>query len=126
MNILLVDDNLLMQQVLDRFLGTLGYSVAMVGRADEAVELARRSPPALILLDLHLPDSDGPLALERIRALPGCESIPVIGISGMDEQDARQIMTPSFTAYLPKPIDLDVLEATVRQYVAAPDTRSIG
>ena len=45
MDILLVDDNPLMQQLIARFLGDLGYQVRVAGRADEAITLARSKPP---------------------------------------------------------------------------------
>ena len=126
MDILLVDDNLLMQQVLERFLGSLGYVVKPALRADEALAQARRSPPALILMDLHLPDRDGVDALSDIRALPGCADIPAIAMSGMDEHEARNLLTDDFSMYVAKPIDLDVLERTVRGYMEASQARSVG
>jgi CheY-like chemotaxis protein len=126
MDILLVDDNLLMQQVLHRFLGSLGYTVELAGRADEALEKASQSRAALILMDLYLPDRDGPEAIHAIRALPGYEMVPAIAMSGLDERDARQIMTSDFSAYIAKPVDLDALENMVRQYVAESNARSMG
>ena len=126
MDILLVDDNLLMQQVLERFLGSLGYRVRPAGRADEAVEQARQMPPALILMDLHLPDRDGVVALQMIRALPGCLNIPAIAMSGLDEHDARSLITTDFSTYVAKPIDLDALEQTVQQYMVASQARTVG
>lgn len=126
MNILLVDDNLLMQQVLERFLGSLGYSVVAAARADEAIELARQHQPALILMDLHLPDRGGTETLDLIRDLPGYRHIPAIAMSGMDEQDARNIMSNEFSAFLPKPVDLDALESAVREYTVASRSHSVG
>jgi two-component system cell cycle response regulator DivK len=125
-DILLVDDNPLMQQLIVRFLSDLGYKVAAAGRADEAIELARRAVPALLLIDMHLPDRDGPEALLDIRALPGCEKTPAIAMSGLDESEARRIMTKDFAAYLPKPVDLDVLQATVMHHLGDHMTRSVG
>jgi CheY-like chemotaxis protein len=124
-DILLVDDNLLMQQLMERFLSDLGYSVAVAGRADEAIELARHAAPALFLLDIRLPDIDGPEALLALRALPGCATIPAIAMSGMDESIIQPMLTGDFAAYLPKPIDLDLLEATVVQHLGN-KTRSVG
>src|SRR5262249_38264813 len=55
-DILLVDDNPLMQQLIARFLGDLGYQVGVAGRADEAITIARDTPPLLFMIDMHLPD----------------------------------------------------------------------
>ena len=126
MDILLVDDNLLMQQLIARFLGDLGYQVGVAGRADEAIALARAMPPHLFMIDMHLPDLDGPETLHALRALPGCAEMPAIAISGMDEDDARHILTKDFAEYLIKPIDLDVLQATVVRYLGDDCAHSVG
>jgi len=125
-DILLVDDNPLMQQLIARFLGDLGYQVGVAGRADEAIALARGTPPLLLMIDMHLPDLDGPEALHALRALPGCAEMPAIAISGMDEDDARHILTKDFAEYLIKPIDLDVLQATVVRYLGDDCAHSVG
>jgi CheY-like chemotaxis protein len=125
-DILLVDDNPLMQQLIARFLGDLGYQVGVAGRADEAIALARSTPPRLFMIDMHLPDLDGPEALHALRALPGCAEMPAIAISGMDEHDARHMLTKGFAEYLAKPIDLDVLQAAVERHLGADCARSVG
>jgi CheY-like chemotaxis protein len=125
-DILLVDDNLLMQQLIARFLGDLGYHVGIAGRADEAITLARDTPPRLFMIDMHLPDLDGPEALHALRELPGCADNPAIAISGMDEHDARHMLTKDFAEYLTKPIDLDVLQATVARHLGEDRALSIG
>ena len=126
MDILLVDDNPLMQQLMARFLGDLGYTIAVAGRADEAIELARDAAPALLLLDMHLPDLDGPEALLALRQLPGCAATPAIAMSGMDEGAMPPVRAAGFIDYLSKPIDLDLLEATVAQHVSDYKARSVG
>ena len=125
MDILLVDDNALMQQLLERFLSDLGYSVAVAGRADEAIEQARRDAPGLFLLDIRLPDLDGPEALLALRAVPGCATTPAIAMSGMDESAIQPMLIGDFAAYLPKPIDFDRLEALAVQHLGN-KTRSVG
>jgi CheY-like chemotaxis protein len=125
-DILLVDDNPLMQQLIARFLGDLGYQVGVAGRADEAIALARGTPPHLFMIDMHLPDLDGPEALLALRKLPGCADNPAIAISGMDEHDARHVLTKDFAEYLTKPIDLDVLQETVARHLGADQARSVG
>jgi CheY-like chemotaxis protein len=125
-DILLVDDNPLMQQLMARFLGDLGYSVAVAGRADEAVALARQEPPALLVLDMYLPDLDGPEALLALRALPGCATTPAIAMSGLDESAVPSGRISGFVAYLAKPVDLDLLEATVARHCGNQLARGVG
>ena len=126
MDILLVDDNPLMQQLMERFLGDLGYTVAVAGRADEALALAQGSPPALVLLDMHLPDLDGPELLKALRVLPKCATTPAIAMSGMDEGAMPPVRAAGFIDYLSKPIDLDLLETTVARHIGDRNVRSIG
>jgi DNA-binding response OmpR family regulator len=61
-DILLVDDNPLMQQLIARFLGDLGYQVGVAGRADEAIALARGTPPHLFMIDTGWPRGTACLA----------------------------------------------------------------
>ena len=126
MDILLVDDNPLMQQLIARFLGDLGYRIGIAGRADEAISLARTTPPGLFMIDMHLPDLDGPEALQVLRTLPGCAAVPAIAISGLDEDEARHVMTNDFAEFLVKPVDLDVLQQTVERHLSAGFARSLG
>lgn len=126
MDILLLDDNPLMQQLMSRFLGGLGYRVAIASRAADALAIVRQSPPALLLIDIHLPDLDGPEALLMLRGVPGCANIPAIAMSGIDAGTARRIITNDFDAYLPKPVDLAVLEATIVNVLGSRLTQSIG
>jgi CheY-like chemotaxis protein len=126
MDILLVDDNPLMQQLMARFLGDLGYHILVASRADEAIALARTQAPALFLLDMHLPDLDGPDALRALRKLPGCAATPAIAMSGLDEAAIQPATLADFVAYLSKPIDLDLLEATLAQHMGDKNSRSVG
>ena len=125
MDILLVDDNPLMQQLLERFLSDLGYTVAVAGRADEALALAQGSAPALVLLDMHLPDLDGPDLLKALRVLPTCATTPAVAMSGMDEGAMPPVRAAGFIDYLSKPIDLDLLETTVARYIGNRNVRSV-
>ncbi|KPV53148.1 hypothetical protein SE17_11315 [Kouleothrix aurantiaca] len=126
MDVLLVDDNVLMQQLIARFLGEFGYQVAVAGLASEAVALARKSPPGLLMIDMHLPDLDGPDALIALRRLPGCADTPAIAISGLAEEEMRHMMMHDFNEYLVKPVDLDMLHATVARYLGPNLARSVG
>ena len=84
--ILLVDDHPITREALAALLGQHDFSV--VGQAadgEEAIELARRLQPELVLLDLSMPGLDGLGALPRIReAAPACEVV-VLTASGTEE-----------------------------------------
>jgi DNA-binding NarL/FixJ family response regulator len=84
--VLIVDDHPLTRDALSALLGQHGFSV--VGAAaggEEAVELAGRLQPELVLLDLSMPGLSGLQALPRVRdAAPGCEVV-VLTASGTEE-----------------------------------------
>src|SRR5919198_3849280 len=85
-SILIVDDHPLTREALGGLLAQHGFSV--VGQAadgEEAIDLARRLQPELVLLDLSMPGLDGLGALPRIRdAAPECEVV-VLTASGTEE-----------------------------------------
>ena len=85
-SVLIVDDHPLTRDALSALLGAHGFTV--VGAAaggEEAIDLARRLQPKLVLLDLSMPDVSGLDALPRIRAAaPGCEVV-VLTASGTEE-----------------------------------------
>ncbi len=55
-----------------------GFEAEACGMAREAVEAARRFEPDLILLDVMMPEMDGPAVLKALRAEPRTETIPVV------------------------------------------------
>jgi two-component system CheB/CheR fusion protein len=115
MYILLVDDNALMQQVIVRLLESYGHQVQAATNAAEALDLSKRRHFDLVVLDLYLPDSDGPELLAQLRQLPGYASCPAIGISGMSDTQLDRSTISCFDAFLTKPLDIDALLAAVDQ-----------
>jgi CheY-like chemotaxis protein len=78
---------------------------AMQGRL--GFELAREHRPALVLLDLHLPDLGGDLVLERLRDDPETAAIPVVIVSAdATPGQVRRLFAASAVAYLTKPLDV--------------------
>jgi DNA-binding NarL/FixJ family response regulator len=86
MRILLVDDHPITRGALAALLGQHGFSV--VGEASdgaEAIELARRHRPELVLLDLSMPGMDGLEALPRLREVVPETEVVVLTASGTEE-----------------------------------------
>ena len=77
--ILMIEDDLDIQAVARLALETLGgFTVEVCSRGREALETAPAFRPDLILLDVMMPDMDGPATLVRLRALPHMEEVPVV------------------------------------------------
>ncbi len=126
MDILFVDDNLLMQQVVARFLESLGYEVLVAGRGDDALTLVTNQRPRLLLVDLNLPDTTGEDILQAMRTQAGCATIPAIALSGLERADISPVVQQCFVDYLQKPFDLDELERVVRLHIPPLASQSVG
>lgn len=126
MQVLLVDDNPLMQQVISRFLISQGYTVEVAGDGAEALAMARRGGCQLLMIDMRLPDQEGPQLLAALRHLPGLSGCPAIAVSGLGEDDRERTVRAGFDSFLAKPIDLDELADTVRRYLEGGVVRAFG
>ncbi|MCP3142904.1 response regulator [Pyxidicoccus xibeiensis] len=94
-----------------------GYCVMLARSGREALDLLQRGArPAVILLDLMMPDVSGWEFRERQLADPSLASLPVVVISGQGVS-ARDVATLGVAGYLKKPVDLEQLLGTVERYV---------
>jgi two-component system KDP operon response regulator KdpE len=110
--ILLVDDEPQIHRFLRPTLEAAGYAVGRAETGAEAVRLAAVRPPALILLDLGLPDSDGQDVLVRLR---GFATAPVIVLSARDRPEEKiRALDAGANDYVEKPFDMGELLARVR------------
>jgi CheY-like chemotaxis protein len=103
------EDNRFMMR---RLLEMSGYRVLEAINGEEAVELARREHPSLILMDLSLPLLDGLAATRRIRQLKELRNVPIVAVSAHDTADFHaDALAAGCNDYVTKPIDFDQLEA---------------
>jgi DNA-binding NtrC family response regulator len=110
--ILIVDDEPAQRRLLSGFVESLGFQTEEAASAEAALELIRRRPPDMILLDVRLPGMSGIEALGEIRNLAG--KLPVLLITGYaDLRQAVSAMKGGADDYLSKPIDLDELAAAI-------------
>jgi len=82
--------------------------------------MAREFQPHLILLDLHLPDSDGHRVIERLAADPCTAGIPVVVITANALVGNREkLLTCGAAAFLTKPLDVRSFLAVVDEFLKA-------
>lgn len=108
LNVLCVEDNpsnaRLVQRLVDRR-DTVCLTVATTGR--EGLLAAARLHPDLVLLDLHLPDLDGEVVLQRLWALPGLSGTPVVVLTAdATTETAQRLRRLGVTEQLTKPLDV--------------------
>ena len=91
-----------------------GFEVVEAVNGREAVEMASRIQPEIILMDLSLPYIDGLAATRQIRKLPNLESVPIVAVSAHDTADFHNdALEAGCNAYITKPIDYPELEEIV-------------
>ncbi len=117
--VLYVEDNLANVRVLERFMRGRGEHLEVAMQGGLAVELARELQPAVVLLDLHLPDINGDEVLAMLKHDPRTAEIPVIVLSA-DATDGgrRRLLEAGAADYLTKPIDLERLGQVLDGLVA--------
>jgi two-component system KDP operon response regulator KdpE len=110
--ILLVDDEVAIQRAVAPLLRSRGYDVVIAGTGADALRLFAEQPPALIVLDLGLPDLEGTEVCRRIRL----ESrVPVIVLSARDvEADKVTALDMGADDYVTKPFGPEELLARIR------------
>jgi two-component system, cell cycle response regulator DivK len=95
-----------------------GYRVLEASDGEQAVEVALRSRPALILMDLSLPKLDGLAATRQIRQHKGFRTIPIVAVSAHDSPESREeALAAGCNEYVAKPIDFDQLNSLLDRFL---------
>ena len=113
--VLVVDDEPMIRWSIEQTLGAAGYDVVGADTAAQGLSLLQRLRPALVFLDVRLPDANGLSLLQSIRA-QGEPSPAVIVMTSYDETcPAAEALRLGAFAYLRKPFDFDQLESIAGQ-----------
>ena len=115
--ILVVDDDESIRDLLRLHLSAAGYEVHVAEDAIAAGYLVLRSPPDLIISDVHMPHMDGFEFVAALKADITLPKIPVIFLTSHDEGDDRGKQLGA-VGYVTKPVRADRLLALVAQHVA--------
>jgi two-component system, OmpR family, KDP operon response regulator KdpE len=110
--ILLVDDEVAIQRAVSALLRSREYDVDVAGTGREALAMFELRPPGLIVLDLGLPDLDGPEVCRRIRLT---SSVPIVVLSARSaEHDKVSALDVGADDYVTKPFGPEELLARIR------------
>jgi DNA-binding response OmpR family regulator len=110
--VLVVDDSADTRSMMKQFLELEGYRVLEATGGAEAVEVARRERPRLILLDLSIPYIDGLNTARRLRDEPESSETPIVIISALDVAEVQEVISEGY-GYIPKPVDFAHLKALI-------------
>ena len=118
--VMVVDDSDDLRELICILLRGKGYRVVEAVNGEEAVELAPRTQPGLILMDLSMPVMDGYEATRRIKALPGCGGIPVVAVSAFcDSRSEHKALEAGCVECVSKPIDFGKIVNLVSRHLQA-------
>ena len=115
--ILIADDELNIRSLVSRMLGK-DYIVIEATNGEEAIDIAKRQEPDLILMDLMMPQMDGYTACSSIKTDQATKGIPVVMLTGviheLNKSFAREM---GADGYLSKPFSSQVLVDTVNRFL---------
>jgi two-component system cell cycle response regulator DivK len=116
--ILYVEDNLENRILIKRVLEAAGYQVVEAPDGSTGIDLAVKSPPDLILLDINLPDIDGYEITVRLRQIEKVAKVPIVALTANVMQgDRERSLEAGCDGYIQKPIDVDALPNQVQSYL---------
>jgi two-component system response regulator VicR len=112
--ILVIEDELDVQKVIAKRLTSRGFTVHCATDGYQAVEMAHKINPDIIVLDLQLPAGDGLSVLRKMRMTVKIQRAHVIVLTGLTNEDYKQkVLKEGVDAYLQKPYDAQVLFDTI-------------
>ena len=121
--IVVVDDDTDAREMLSEYLAFCGFAVHQAQDGREAIDVAGRIRPALMLMDLMMPRMDGWEATRRLKTDAGTRDITIVAVSACtqpaDQERARRVGCDEFIC---KPVDLEYLAGLVNRLIA----RSLG
>ena len=117
-DILIVDDEVANLKLLKELLSRKGYQVRFSDRPQLAIDSALEQPPALILLDVRMPEMDGFEVCRRLKQDERTRDIPIIFISALqDVQDKIRGFEAGGVDYITKPIQEEEVLTRVRSHL---------
>ncbi len=115
--ILILEDDLPNAQMMQTYLGKLGYKVGWVKNATQFWDFLQQQCPSIILLDIYLPDCNGFKLIKQLRENEKYKDITIIAQTAMAMKGDRETcIAAGFDDYICKPIDLPLLAALISKY----------
>ncbi|MEC9369585.1 MAG: response regulator [Pseudomonadota bacterium] len=116
--VLIVEDNELNMKLFRDLLGAHGYQTIQTRNGMEALTLARKHKPDLILMDIQLPEVSGLDVTRWLKEDDDLRDIPVIAVTAFAMKgDEERIREGGCEAYISKPISVSTFFDTVRQFI---------
>ena len=112
--ILIAEDNPLHMRILELTLRATGYQLLKATNGAEALDMATKDKPDLIMMDIHLPKMNGFEVAKKLREQPSCRHIPIIALTAYaTSQDRKRVIESGCNVYFSKPINTRELPVVV-------------
>jgi len=116
--ILVVDDTDLIAQLICDYLQNMGYETLIAEDGEEAVRIAKKEHPKVILMDVMMPVMNGIDATKRIREDASMADIPIIGLTALAmPEDRARCLAAGMNDHLSKPIQMQELAQVIERYM---------
>jgi two-component system cell cycle response regulator DivK len=116
--ILVIEDQEDNRRIMRDLLTSAGFEIIEALSGEEGVAAAETHSPALILMDIQLPDFDGYEATRRIKANPALSSVPIIAVTSYAlSGDDVKAYEAGCDAYVSKPFSPRALLAKIREFI---------
>ena len=116
--VLIVEDNELNMKLFHDLLDAHGYNILQTRNGRDALELAQKNHPDLILMDIQLPEISGLEVTKWLKEDNTLRNIPVVAVTAFAMKgDEERIREGGCEAYIAKPISVPNFLDTIRQYI---------
>jgi two-component system cell cycle response regulator DivK len=116
--ILYIEDDLPNRTLIKRVLEAEGYAVREAESGREGLQIAQAERPALILVDINLPEMDGFEVTARLRAMPELGAVPIVAVTAnVMKGDREKTLAAGCSGYIEKPIDVDLLPVQLAAFM---------
>jgi two-component system cell cycle response regulator DivK len=116
--ILIVEDSALNRKLVETILRPYGYRLLIAVDGGEAIEIATREQPDLVLMDMQLPKVSGYDATRTLKAQPETADIPIVALTAHAMEDERErAKAVGCDGYITKPIDTRAFPGQVREHL---------
>lgn len=118
LSILVVEDNDMNMQLVEYLLEEAGYEILKATSGEEALEVAERSSPALVLMDIHLPGMDGLSVAREMKRRAGTRDVPILALTAHAMRgDKDRFLEAGCDGYISKPIDVKTFIPSVEEFL---------
>src|ERR1700746_1817298 len=125
--VMIVEDNELNMKLFHDLLEAHGYDTVATRNGIEALDLARKHRPDLILIDIQLPEVSGLEVTKWLKEDPELKAIPVVAVTAFAMKgDEERIREGGCEAYLSKPISVAKFIETIRRFLGSARSGRLG